>query len=361
MKILNILFNYKKATHDNQILGVERCFIDYSQYLTQFGHDVGSVIKSGIMYVDAVKQTGSKVYEMQALGSGDIFTMLKMTYLFCKFKPDVVLCHSKRALYFSRIARFLTWRKVPIIVINHGIRVKKFLKADYVFAVNNYFTNLLIKAGMPTNRAIAIPNMIEMPENFVAPIKPKFRKPLRIGSLGRLYPEKYFDKVLYAMKILQNKDFECNYVIGGVGPEQSLLENLACEFGLKNNFKILGWIENKVKFFDEIDIFILPSWGETFGIVLLEAMLYNTPIITSDSWGPQEIIDHEIDGLKVSRIDDKKMPELLAEAILKLNNDQEFAKKLAKNAHKKFLEKYEANVVARQLERLLAGIVAKKL
>ncbi len=356
MKILNILFNYKKATHDNQVLGVERCFIDYSKYLTKFGHDVVSVIKKGIVYKDAVKQTGSKVNEMQALGNGDIFTMFKMVYLFIKFKPDVVICHSKRALYFSQIARFFSFRKVPLIVINHGIRVEKFLKADYVFAVNSYFANKLIEAGMPANRAIAIPNMMTMPADFQLPVKVEFRKPIRLGSLGRLYPEKYFDKVLRAMKILKDAGIECNYVIGGVGPEQKPLEDLALSLGLENNFKILGWTEDKKTFFESIDIFLLPSWGETFGIVLLEAMLYNTAIITSNSWGPEEIIDNEIDGLKVSKDDANKMPQLLADAILKLNNDQEFARKIAKNAHKKFLEKYEANVVARSLERLLLDI-----
>ena len=359
MKILNILFNYKKATHDGQVLGVERCFIDYSKYLTQFGHEVGSIIKSRIVYKDAVKQTGSKVYEMEAFGFLDVFTIAKMSWLFFKFKPDVVLCHSKRALYFSRVARFLTLQKMPIIVINHGIRVEKFLKADYVFAVNNYFTNLLIAAGMPASRAIAIPNMMEIPSDFEAPKKVAFRKPLRLGSLGRLYPEKYFDKVLYAIKILQDKGFECEYVIGGVGPEHKPLEELAEKLEVAKNFKILGWTENKVKFFEEIDIFILPSWGETFGIVLLEAMLYNTPIITSNSWGPQEIIDDGVDGLKVSKDDAKKMPELLAQAILRLNDNQDFAQKLAQNAHKKFLEKYEANVVARHLEKLLFDICKK--
>ncbi len=360
MKIINILFNYKKATHDNQVLGVERCFIDYSRYLTEAGNEVVSVLKKGIVYIEQTKAVSSKTVEMQAFGQGDIFTMLQMAWLFCVAKPDIIICHSGRALFFSRVARFLSFRKTPIVVINHGIRVNKFLKADYVFAVNSYFTRELVAAGMRPDRAIAIPNMIEVPKNFVAPVKGEFRKPLRLGSLGRLYPEKFFDKTLRAMAVLREQGIECEYVIGGVGPQQKPLEQLAQELGLQDNFKILGWTEDKKTFFEGIDIFILPSWGETFGIVLLEAMLYNTPIITSNSWGPEEIIDEGIDGLKVSKDDAKKMPHLLAEAILKLRDNQEFAKTLAVNARKKFFAQYEATVVTARLNQMLHKIAGVK-
>ena len=89
-------------------------------------------------------------------------------------------------------------------------------------------------------------------------------------------------------------------------------------------------------------------------------MLYNTPIITSDSWGPEEIIDEGVDGLKVSKNDAEKMPQLLAQAILRLVNDEEFAKKLAINASKKFFEQYSADVVGKRLNDLLQDIVTKQ-
>ncbi len=356
MRILNILFNYKKSSHDNHVLGVERCFIDYGKYLTKRSHDVICVAQEGISYVEKLRDI-SKVEVMKAFSQSDIITMGKMFWLFLRFKPEIVVCHSKRALYFARIAKKLSLSNAPLVVINHGVRVEKFLKADYVLAVNSYFTQKLIEAGMDERRAIAVPNMIEVSEDFIPIEKPKFRKVIRLGALGRLYPEKNFDKVLYAMKYLRDeKDIETNFVIGGIGPQQKALEALAKDLDLEDNFKILGWTEDKKKFFEDIDIFLLPSWGETFGIVLLEAMLYNTPIITSDSWGPDEIIENDFDGIKVSRNDAEAMPLLLGDAIKRLNDDQNFAKELAKNAHKKFFERFEANVVVKKLEGLFEKI-----
>lgn len=359
MKIVNILFNHKKSSHDNKVLGVERCFIDYSRYLIELGNEVVSVLKTGMVYRDELKKTGSKTLELPAYNQGDVFSIFRLAALFFSFNPDVAICHSGRALAFARAARFVSFKKFPIIAIDHGIKPVKFIKADYVLAVNSFFSKELIKAGKPADRALVIPNMIEVPKDFSPLTKKPFRRPLRLGSLGRLYPEKFFDKTLRAMKVLRDRGIECEYVIGGVGPQEKPLNDLAKELGLENSFKILGWTTDKRKFFDEIDLFILPSYGETFGIVLLEAMLYSTPIITSNSWGPDEVIDEGINGLKVSKDDEIAMPGLLADAIERLMNDEELAKKLAKNAQEKFFANYTTEMVSKRLNEICKMAVEK--
>lgn len=360
MKVANVLFNHSKTKNDNQILGVERCFIDYAKYLIINGHEVLSITKTGMVFKNAVQETGSQFLEVPAVSRADIFSILRIAFSLFRFAPDAVICHSGRAMSFVRVARFFCAKKFPIVAIDHGINPRKFLKADYVLTVNSYFSKELIKAGKAPGTAFVIPNMMEVPAGFVAPTKPAFRKPVRIGSLGRLYPEKFFDKMILAMPILRSRGIECNYVIGGVGHREESLNALAKELGVENNFKILGWTSNKDEFFDSIDIFILPSFGETFGIVLLEAMLYNTPIVTSNSWGPDEIIEEGVDGLKVPREDAEKMPELIADAIERLVKDEEFARKLAVNASKKFFEKYTCEKVGRKLCDIIESIVQKK-
>jgi len=360
MKIINILFNHKSSAHDNKILGVERCFIDYAKYLIANGNTVASVAKPNMVYQQDIKKTGCRLFELSNFGRFDIFAMSRLALLFLSFKPDAIICHSGRALYLARAARFLRGRKTPIIVIDHGINPKKFLKADYVLTVNSFFSKELIKAGKAPDTAFVIPNMMEVPAAFVDLEKKPFQKVIKLGSLGRLYPEKYFDKVLKAMAILRNRGIESDYVIGGVGPMENHLNNLAKELDLQKNFKILGWTDDKRKFFDNIDIFILPSFAETFGIVLLEAMLYSTPIITSNSWGPDEVIFNEVDGLKVSKDDEAKMPELLADAIERLIDDENFAKKMAVAAKEKFYANYSAEMVGKQLNRIIAAIVERE-
>lgn len=360
MKLINLLFNYKKSSNDKKILGVERCFIDYAKFLILNGNEVLSITKPDMVYKDEVKKTGSQFYELSAFGQADIISMFRLARVFNTFKADAIICHSGRAMFFARVARFLCRSKAPIIAIDHGINPKKFLKADYVLTVNSFFSKELVKAGKSPESAFVIPNMIEVPQDFVALTKKPFRKPLKLGSLGRLYPEKYFDKVLRAMAVLRNRGIDCEYVIGGVGPMEQPLNDLAKDLGLEKKFKILGWTENKREFFDAIDIFLLPSYGETFGIVLLEAMIYSTPIITSNSWGPDEVIDEGINGLKVSKDDDKLMPELLADAIERLMDDENLARKLAVKAKEKFFENYTAEKVGAKLNQIVTTIVERE-
>ena len=352
MKIFNILFNYKKSTHDKKILGVERCFIDYSKYLSLKDNQVISVNKPGMVYADEARKFGDGYFEVPAFSKADIFSMFYMAFLFMKHGIDVAICHSGRAVFLSRVARFISFKKFPIVAIDHGINPTKFIKADYVLAVNSYFSKFLIDAGKSANRAEPIPNMICVPDGFSKLEKKPFSKPIRLGSLGRLYPEKFFDQTLRAMAVLKERGIESYYQIGGVGPMEDSLNALAKELGLEDNFKILGWTESKREFFDDIDIFILPSFAETFGIVLLEAMLHSTPIVTSNSWGPDEIIEDGINGLKVSKDDEKAMPTLLADAIEKFINDEDLAKKIAENAYNDFFQNYTTEVVIDKLNEI---------
>lgn len=358
MRIINALFNFKKATHDNKVMGVERSFVDYAKALKFGDVEVLSVTKKNMTYLDELKRNSSQILELIAFSQSDIFSILRLAFRLFLFRPDVAICHSGRAFIFVRLARLFLFKKFPIIAIDHGSNPEKFLAADYVLTVNSFFSKKLITLGKPTHRALVIPNMITIPNNFQIPQKKPFSTTIRLGSLGRISGEKCFDKVIRAMKLLKEKGIEVSYVIGGVGGLETSLKALAVELAVVENFHILGWVEDKQKFFEEVDIFILPSIYETFGIVLLEAMLYNTPIITTNSWGPDEIITHEIDGLKISKDDQNQMPNLIADAILQLVNNQDKARLMALAAHQKLLSTYESSVVAKKLLKICETAIA---
>jgi glycosyltransferase involved in cell wall biosynthesis len=357
MKIVNILFNHKKSKNENKVLGVERCYVDYTKYLIDLDHQLLSITKNNMAFREEILSTKSDFLEVSATNSFDLISIIRIAKSFLKFKPNIIICHSGRAMKIANFARKIIFKRIPILSIDHGINPKKFLKSDFVITVNSFFSKELIKAGKDPKTTFVMPNMMEVKKDFKPAEKDKFRNPVVIGSLGRIYPEKNFDKMLMAIKILKERDINCRYVIGGVGPEEKKLNQLAEEIGVKDNFKILGWTTDKREFFSSIDIFVLPSFGETFGIVLLEAMLYKTPIITSNSWGPDEIIDHEINGLKVSKDKDDEVAKLLADAIERYVKDQDFAAKMAINAEKKFYENYSADKVSKKLESIIKNIL----
>ncbi len=361
MKVINILFNSGAFSSNKKILGVERCFIDYAKELSKNNWEVLSITTSASQYKEEFQKAGcGKLLEMKVFGKGDLFSIVRLIIIFLFFRPNIVICHSGRALFFARAARFLSFSKSKIVAIDHGINPKKFLKADYVLTVNKFFSSELVRAGKDPKTALVMQNMITIPENFIPLQKKPFRKPLRLGSLGRFAGEKYFDKLIAAMAILRDRGIETEFYLGGAGEQEESLKQFAAQLNLNSQFKIIGWVDDKRKFFDDIDIFVLPSVFETFGIVLLEAMLYSTPIITSNTWGPDEIIDDDLNGLKVSKDDAKTMPALLADAIEKMAKDNEFAKKMAENAYKKLWEVYSSEVVGKKLSDNLKLFVANK-
>ena len=114
---------------------------------------------------------------------------------------------------------------------------------------------------------------------------------INIGFLGGLgNNNKGLDLLLQSASLLETKNFKLH--IGGTG---ILLENyikLANEYGIESNCKFYGEIaRDKISdFYSGLDLFVLPSRYETFGIVLIEAMACGIPVIATRCGGPQEIV-----------------------------------------------------------------------
>jgi glycosyltransferase involved in cell wall biosynthesis len=88
----------------------------------------------------------------------------------------------------------------------------------------------------------------------------------------------------------------------------------------------------------------VPSLFEPFGIVALEAMAAESPVVVSDIGGLSEIVDHEVDGVKVY----PDNPDSLAWGITRVLSDEAFAERVRTNALKKVREKYNWDKIAQQ-------------
>ncbi len=107
-------------------------------------------------------------------------------------------------------------------------------------------------------------------------------------TVGRLIPLKRFQDVLEAMNRL---DCDVELILLGDGVEQEYLEELVETFSLEKRVHFLGQVENPFKYIKKSDIFISSSSVEGFPNVLLESMLCETMVISSDCLsGPREIL-----------------------------------------------------------------------
>ena len=108
-----------------------------------------------------------------------------------------------------------------------------------------------------------------------------------IVTVGRLAPEKHVENCVYAARTLREKGYgDFLWHIIGDGPERGRLEALAFEYGVSDLIRFEGRLTNPYPYVKHADLFVHPSYVESQGIVILEAMLLGVPCVVTRSLGP---------------------------------------------------------------------------
>ncbi|EJR00587.1 glycosyltransferase family 4 protein [Bacillus cereus] len=153
-----------------------------------------------------------------------------------------------------------------------------------------------------------------------------------IVAAGRLVPQKGFDLLIEAFKIVNEQYPDWKLKIYGTGRERANLEELIEKNKLYNHVILMGATQHIDVELSKSSLYALSSRFEGFGMVIIEAMQCGVPVVSFDCpKGPSEIIDHDRDGILV---EDGNV-ELLAKGLMELMNDpmkrEEFAKRAIKN------------------------------
>ena len=109
-------------------------------------------------------------------------------------------------------------------------------------------------------------------------------------------------------------------------------------FGISNKVYFAGYMQGKdvQKMYKAADISVFPSTYEPFGIVALEAMLSENPVVVSDIGGLNEIVQHKENGMKTYCGN----PNSIADAILELLYDHKLCAEITKKAKNKVRNEY---------------------
>ena len=140
-------------------------------------------------------------------------------------------------------------------------------------------------------------------------------KNYKLGTIGRLVPGKNYPTMLKAVAKIASVDPTIKFFIVGGGSSEQELIKMCKDLKIKDNVIWLGRTEHIREFLSKIDLFIFASKGEGFGLVLLEAMLANKPILAANNSAMPEVLGSNYKGL-FSTNDYK----LLSEKIIDLMN-----------------------------------------
>ncbi len=140
-------------------------------------------------------------------------------------------------------------------------------------------------ASLSDEHITIIPNGIHIPKVKIPKVSSRDNSILYIGRLERRKGVKY---LIRAFASLLSNSPETKLIIAGDGPDRAKLELLAAQLGVTKSVEFLGYIsdEQKASLLKTSGVFCSPAlYGESFGIVLLEAMVYGLPVVAGDNPG----------------------------------------------------------------------------
>ncbi|TCN14068.1 glycosyltransferase involved in cell wall biosynthesis [Bacillus sp. BK006] len=266
----------------------------------------------------------------------------KVSYIFCLIKTllknndfDLIIYgHVNLTPLHSLISKFI---QAPSILITHGIDVwepiskksvvKNLKKINYFISVSDLTRNRFLKwAPFTKQESYILPNSFEPgkfstgPKNEELMSKHNLKNKKVLMTLGRLFSkERYkgFDEVIEVLPLVTKKYPNVVYMIVGDGPDRNRLENKVKNIGVENCVIFVGEIEENVKadYYRLADLFLMPSRGEGFGIVLLEALASGVPVIASQLDGSREALREGLLGKLVDPRDTYELVETVLEEL----------------------------------------------
>lgn len=263
------------------------------------------------------------------------------------FRPGIC---SDLAAYSVQANRRITWWHHGEFNVDRVAYEDMCSRMDAVAVVSQSCKEML-QGQLPglADKLVYIPNMLDaVAIGQKAGNSPYTGDTLHIVSVGRLAPEKHFENIIPVAKTLRDMGTDFVWHIVGDGPERSQLETLIAENDLKDHVILDGSKTNPYPYMKYADLFVHPSYVESQGLTVLEAMALDVPCVVTKSLGPCEFIEDGVNGLLT-----EQSPESLAEKVLAILNDKKLYQHIKENT--KFPEQFSPERVVKQIETMIDG------
>lgn len=278
---------------------------DYDAYHIQIPFPLGleaAIAASAINHIPLVA-----LHQGEATKGDFLYSVIARSY--SKFSRSVSLRHVNRLVFLTRSypesLGLSTTIKERLRIVRPGVDIRR-------FSPQNDGSKLRAKFGFNDSDKVL----------------------LFVGALGKSNRYKGIDYLLRAMRQVRNRNSHVKLAIVGGGELVPELKRLAQEVKLEQDVLFTGSVphEQLPPYYAMCDIFVLPSISgpESCGFVVLEANASGKPAIVSDLPGLRDNIDNERTGLRVP----PKDSQALAQAILRLAEDDSLRKEMSQNARR---------------------------
>ncbi|HWJ04069.1 MAG TPA: N-acetyl-alpha-D-glucosaminyl L-malate synthase BshA [Verrucomicrobiae bacterium] len=269
--------------------------------------------------------------------------------------------------------QMLQERNLPVVTTLHGTDITLVGAQEEFFditrlgiEVSDGVTAVSQSLTRETREIFGSEREIETIYNFVDPeefrrldtqgLRKRFASPEEkiIVHISNFRPVKRICDVVAVFRRIQER-IPARLLLIGDGPELGSVEKCTAQWDLEEKVIFLGKQESVVELLSIGDLFILPSEKESFGLVALEAMACEMPVIASDVGGIPEVVEDSVTGYLAPVGDVEAMAE---KAIEILSNDS-LQKQMAAAARRLALEKFHVDKVIPQYEKFYQKIIKK--
>ncbi|NVN93959.1 MAG: glycosyltransferase family 4 protein [Bacteroidetes bacterium] len=370
MKILQICGSYSWG-------GLEMQTFIVSEALAKIGNEVILICPQNSQFEKEKIKHSTQLYTIN-YKKNFVYILHSFIRAFKHLKPDIIHCQLSKDLHFIvpalkylRLTTPLVFTKRMTSKINKKDILHKLLynRIDRIFAISEYVKTNMIATTPVKDKQIEVlyngvnlehfnPTLYNNEERLKFSINPNI---ILIGMIGRITPLKghyeFINAAITIKKILNNN---VKFIlVGGAGfTEQDFyfqIKNYAIKKLGENNIILTGFTNDIPRFLSIIDILIFPSYEESFGNVVIEAMAMGVPVVASDSGALPEIIQHDTTGILVKPKDSQSIAESIIEYLFKKNKTE----MICKNAFEYVKENHDLNLHIEKLQKSYLSLIKK--
>jgi glycosyltransferase involved in cell wall biosynthesis len=272
--------------------------------------------------------------------------------LLARLSGSACLIHAHTSYYprrGSRSARLMDWllRHADGVVGVSNFTAWTFRRdagvaAGRMFAVHNAVDHQMLNAVVSDDERVATRQRLGIPHNATV-----------VGSVARLMRGKDQQSLIEALAIVRGTNPQAHLVIAGQSSDSApdgqgdyadYLVRRADELGMSDAVTFTGLLphDQMPELFAAFDLFAHPCLEEPFGLVVVEAMTAQRPVVACNAGGIPEIIRDGVDGILVPR----RQPAALAEAIVDLLTNPVRSTKLVRSARERVMAAFTPEIQA---------------
>lgn len=348
--------------------GAETITVNLAHRMQERGHSVQIIYLSGEQIVEVPESIIVHNLHLKKTPFGFINALKKAKKIVQEFQPDVIHANMFHAILFSRV--LLLFVKIPRLIStehsnNYHGKLRLILEhctdglSDLNTNVSQMATNYFVRAGVfSAKKSIAVYNGIDM-NRFCKNRNQILRKELNINgddfvfiNISRFNEAKDHKTLINAFSIVHQKNPKTKLLLVGDGELRAEIQMQINNSGISDSVILAGIHQNTQDYYNSSDCFVLSSVYEGFGLVLVEAMACELPVVSTDCGGTKEIIADKNDLVPI------KSPDLIALKMLEVMNLPVEQRESNGKRNRKSVEKFDLEKITNKWEDLYKGNIA---